>query len=72
MSRVVEHGVNGLIVPPHNPAALAAALVDLLGDAARRARLGRAGRDTVTTSWNAERTIARIADLYGATTGPDR
>lgn len=72
VSRVVEHGVNGLIVPPHNPAALAAALVDLLGDAARRARLGRAGRDTVTTSWNAERTIARIADLYGATTGPDR
>jgi glycosyltransferase involved in cell wall biosynthesis len=40
----VEHGVTGLLVPPADPAALAAALVELIEDAPRRAELGRAGR----------------------------
>jgi glycosyltransferase involved in cell wall biosynthesis len=40
----VVHGVTGLLVPPGDPAALAAALDDLLEDPARRDRMGEAGR----------------------------
>jgi glycosyltransferase involved in cell wall biosynthesis len=40
----VEHGLTGLLVPPADPAALAAALAELIEDAARRDQLGRAGR----------------------------
>lgn len=40
----VEDGVTGRIVPVRHPDALAAALVDVLQDAARREALGRAGR----------------------------
>jgi glycosyltransferase involved in cell wall biosynthesis len=40
---VVRHGENGLLVPPHNPPALAAALVELLRDPLRRAAMGRRG-----------------------------
>lgn len=41
---IVEHGATGLLVPPRDPDALAAALDDLLADPARRARMGERGR----------------------------
>jgi len=41
---VVRPGENGLLVPPHDPAALAAALASLLADPERRASMGRLGR----------------------------
>ena len=41
---VIEDGECGLVVPPEDPAALAEALAELGVDAARRAKLGSAGR----------------------------
>jgi glycosyltransferase involved in cell wall biosynthesis len=41
---VVQEGVNGLLVPPQDPAALAEALHTLLIDEKLRARMGAAGR----------------------------
>jgi len=41
---VVDHGRTGLLVPPGDAAALAAATVELLTDDARRTRYGAAGR----------------------------
>jgi L-malate glycosyltransferase len=40
----VEDGVTGRVVPAGDPQSLAAALLDLLGDAPRREAMGRAGR----------------------------
>ncbi|WP_237101469.1 glycosyltransferase family 4 protein [Nonomuraea sp. MG754425] len=40
----IEHGVSGLLVPPHDPDQIAVALEALLGDDALHARMGRAGR----------------------------
>jgi len=40
-------GVTGVVVPPRDPAALAAAIRGLLADPERRARLGAAGRERV-------------------------
>lgn len=45
LAEVVDDGVTGLLVPPENPAALAQAAVQLLDAPARRAAMGRAGRD---------------------------
>ncbi len=44
---LVAHGVNGWLVPTEDPAAMAAALVDLLQDAPRSAALGLAARTSV-------------------------
>ena len=41
---VIEHGRNGLVVPPGDPVALRTALAQLMGDPALRARLGAAAR----------------------------
>src|SRR5262249_57270685 len=40
----IVDGESGLLVPPRDPAALAAGLVELLGDPARRTAMGRAAR----------------------------
>jgi len=41
---VVRHGVTGLLVPPGDPGALAAALDRLLENPTARQRMGEAGR----------------------------
>jgi glycosyltransferase involved in cell wall biosynthesis len=43
---IVEHDVNGLLVPPGDSAALAGALDRLVREAGTRARLARAARET--------------------------
>ena len=44
---VIDHGVNGLLVAPDDPRALAAAIRLLIDDPAARARLGSAARRTI-------------------------
>lgn len=52
---IVTHGETGLLVPPRDPEALAAAIVDLLGDPERRRAMGRAARDRVTAVFDIRR-----------------
>lgn len=54
----------GVLVPPRDPAALADALVDLLTDAARRDRLGRASQERHAERFGLERMVAATASLY--------
>jgi glycosyltransferase involved in cell wall biosynthesis len=59
-STLVRDGVNGLLVPPRDPEALASAASTLLNDGSLRRRLGSAARETVAgMSWRAcaERTL---------------
>lgn len=52
---LIEHGVNGLLCPPGDAAALADAIERLMRDPLLRASLGRSARQTVVTNhtWNA-------------------
>lgn len=60
---VVRGGVDGLLVPPSDPVALAAAVGDVLDDPALAGRLADAGRERARTyDWDA--VAARIEDLY--------
>jgi glycosyltransferase involved in cell wall biosynthesis len=61
---IVEDGVNGLLVPPENPSALAAALVRLLSDAALRAQFTQAGLHTLTR-FDVPTMMQRTYELYG-------
>jgi glycosyltransferase involved in cell wall biosynthesis len=61
----VEDGSTGLLVPPRDVAALAAALARLAGDAALRARMGQAGRDRALVRYDEARVVARTLDLLG-------
>lgn len=61
---LVEHGANGLLVPPSNPDALAEAAATLLHNPALRNRLAQHGRATVERRYSAQTMAARMADLY--------
>lgn len=61
---VNQHGQTGLVVPPRQPEALAAALNELLADPARRAALGAAGRQRVSDFFTQARMLAAIEALY--------
>jgi rhamnosyl/mannosyltransferase len=61
---VNQHQVTGLVVPPRQPAELAAALNTLLADPALRARFGAAGRARVSADFTQARMLADIDALY--------
>jgi glycosyltransferase involved in cell wall biosynthesis len=60
---VIRNGENGLIVPPADPAALAAAIESLSADASLRLRLGCAGKKYA----GEHLTIRRVVPLYEQT-----
>ncbi len=64
MPEVVEDGVNGLLVPPGNPVALAEAVVTLLGDGERRSKMGARARETAVSRYGIENMMGRLAALY--------
>jgi glycosyltransferase involved in cell wall biosynthesis len=60
---VVRHGENGLLVPPHNPPALAAALVELLRHPQRRAAMGALGRARAEQDFSEEQVCAETLQV---------
>jgi len=63
---LIEDGVSGALVPPGDPAGLAAALAALIADPARRARLGRAGQARVRGEFDMKRGIDTLDSLFRA------
>jgi glycosyltransferase involved in cell wall biosynthesis len=61
---VVIDGENGLLVPPRDPDALAAATARLLEDADVRTALGERGRELRRELWGLETWIRRVEELY--------
>ncbi len=61
---ILHDGVEGLLVPRADPEAAAAAIEALLGDRARAAAMGRAGRSRVEESYRLENTVAAYGALY--------
>jgi len=58
---LVENGVQGILVPPGDPAKMADALERILRDTQLIRAMGRAGRQTVEKSFDASKNIKEIA-----------
>jgi len=61
---VVREGENGLLVPPQDAAALAAAIRRLLGDPQERTRMGMAGRVRAEREFRIEKVVQSHLELY--------
>lgn len=62
---VIESGVSGLLVPPHDPAALGAAAARVARDADLRLRLAGAGFKQAVTLFALEAMVRRVTAVYG-------
>jgi glycosyltransferase involved in cell wall biosynthesis len=63
-SWVNVHGQTGLVVPPHDPVALAAAINDLWVNESRRLAFGSAARARAQAEFTVERMIDRVLGVY--------
>lgn len=63
---VLDDGLQGILVEPRNPHALAKAIVDLLRDPERRARMGGAGR-VKAAAYDWSHVAERVLDFYEQT-----
>ncbi len=61
---IVQDGVTGVLVPPRDAPALAAAIVRALRDEPLRARMGKAGFDRVRDRFTVERMVEQTGAVY--------
>ncbi len=61
---LIEHGVSGLLTPQKDASALAQAIADLLDQPDLRRKLGRAAREKVCRSFDAESNILELHRLF--------
>lgn len=61
LPEIIEHGLHGFMIERADPRALAAALIDAVGDPDRLARMGDSGLRHVLASYSWDRVAQRIA-----------
>lgn len=66
---VAEHERTALVVPPRDPAALAAAIARLAGDEGLRRELGEAARKHCVEDYSYERMLDRMESIYRNVSG---
>ncbi len=70
VAELIEDGVTGVLVPPADAERLGGALRTLIADPGTRARLGRAGAVRVASAFDARRSLAALARLFGDAVPP--
>jgi glycosyltransferase involved in cell wall biosynthesis len=63
-AEIVRDGVDGLLLPPREPARWADAVERLLADPALRQQMGASGRERAHAEFGAERHVAALLDAY--------
>ncbi|TET64337.1 MAG: glycosyltransferase family 1 protein [Candidatus Stahlbacteria bacterium] len=61
---IVQDGVNGLLVPPSNPGALAFAITELLKDKEKARKMGLEGKLLVEENFSIDINVRKIEKLY--------
>ena len=69
LPEIVEDGVSGLVVPPRDAKALAAAIRRLVEDGDLRRRFGAAARERIKTHFDFRQSAAEFAALFRRLTG---
>ena len=69
VAELIADGVDGLLVPPRSPPALAQAILRVAGDPELARRLGRAGRDRIVQGFGAARGAETLIRLIAESGG---
>jgi len=65
-SEIVSNGVDGVLVPPRDEAAIASGILDLIKDDNKRRKLGETARRTVEEKYSWERISDQYHELYSS------
>lgn len=66
LPELIDSGESGVLVPSNDPVALANAILELAADAQARRRMGERGREKVLESFNNEKSVAALGELFDA------
>jgi glycosyltransferase involved in cell wall biosynthesis len=66
ISEQIDHGVNGLLVPPEDPIALADALDTVISDPHFRYEMARAAMNKAKKTYSLNRVIGELKRIYGS------
>ena len=69
---MIDDGRTGLLVPPHDPGALAAAIVRLIDNPELAAHIGRAGHDLVHERFCVEQMVRAVETIYDEAVADER
>jgi glycosyltransferase involved in cell wall biosynthesis len=72
VTEIVDHGRTGLLFPPGDDQALAAAILELLGDPDRAVRMGEAGYARLLERFNISRNVEATEATYDLVLGAGR
>jgi len=61
---VIQHNVNGYLIPPEDLSSLKNGLLTLLGDEALRTKLGQGGRQRIISDYSLDSVADKLSDLY--------
>ncbi len=65
LAELITPGVDGVLFPPGNPAALAEAMADVEADPERYESYGKQARETYEQRFNPEHSLKHLLDIYG-------
>jgi glycosyltransferase involved in cell wall biosynthesis len=69
---IIEDGVNGLLVPPRDSGAIAAAILEVLSDREKARQVGLAARRRVEEKFTVQHHAAAVQQMYDAILGAPR
>ncbi len=69
LPELIMTGVNGLLVPPNDPAVLADAVASIVVDRNERLRMGSAARKTILEGFDLSTNVAHLWDMFTQTQG---
>ncbi|MBT6535530.1 MAG: glycosyltransferase [Rhodospirillaceae bacterium] len=61
---IIDHGITGLLIPPHNPTAMAQSILDLVQNTALRDTMGHAARAEIERTYGMDICARAYDDLY--------
>jgi glycosyltransferase involved in cell wall biosynthesis len=64
VSRMIEHGREGLLVPPRREEELASAILNLSADPSTAAAMGQAARERVCREFDLSTMLDRVEELF--------
>ncbi len=65
-AEAVQDGISGVIVPPEDPAALAAAMVQMLSDPAKAKQMGAEGKKLAAEKFTTEAMMGQVTRVYAS------